>query len=177
MRRNKIIIRLALDSILSALYFILAFLTVSFGNIHLTFASLVIVFAATAIGLPDSIGIALLGEFLIQVLSYGITITTPLWILPPVIRALTIALFSYFYKRKKDNIQNHLPVYFFALIFASILTTLGNTLVMFLDAYIFQYTYAFVIYESIIRLLLGIATAIVIGFINIPLSRTYLHNM
>jgi uncharacterized membrane protein len=176
MRRNRIVIRIALDSMLSALYFVLAYLTIAIGNVHITLASLAVVFAATSIGLGDSLIIALLGEVLIQLLKYGLTVTTAAWILPPAFRGLVIGIAALIYWKKKDRIENHLVVYYLILVLASLVTSAANTGVIFLDAYVYQYPVSYALVETIVRFAVGLATAIVTGTINLPLTKLYHKN-
>lgn len=171
MRRNNIIYRLALDSMLAALYFILTYITIRVGNFHITFASLMVVIPSLLFGLPDALFIAMLGEFLNQVLTYGIMITTPLWILPPLFRALIISIVSMIFKKKNDSLENHIVIYFITTIVAGLVTSLMNTLVTFLDGYIIGYSVSFVLITTCFRFLINIATSIVVSIIALPIVK------
>ena len=171
MRRNKIIYRLALDSMLAALYFILTYVTIRVGNFHITFASIMVVIPSILFGLPDSIFIALLGEFLNQILTYGISITTPLWILPPLFRALMISCFSTYFIKKNDRLENHIIIYFIVVLVGGLLTSIANTGVTFLDGYIMGYSVNFVLLTTIFRFLINIATSIVVAIVSLPIVK------
>ncbi len=171
MRRNNIIYRLALDSMLAALYFILTYITIRVGNFHITFASIMVVIPSLLFGLPDALLIALLGEFLNQVLTYGIMVTTPLWILPPLFRALIISIVSMVYKKKNDALENHIIIYFITTIIAGLITSIANTAVTFLDGYIIGYSVSFVLLTTCFRFLINIATSIVVSIIALPIVK------
>ncbi len=171
MRRNNIIYRLALDSMLAALYFILTYITIRVGNFHITFASIMVVIPSLLFGLPDALLIALLGEFLNQVLTYGIMITTPLWILPPLFRALIISIVSMIYKKKNDALENHIVIYFITTIIAGLITSIANTAVTFLDGFIIGYSVPFVLLTTCFRFLINIATSIVVSIIALPIVK------
>lgn len=171
MRRNNIIYRLALDSMLAALYFILTYVTIRVGNFHITFASIMVVIPSLLFGLPDALLIALLGEFLNQVLTYGIMITTPLWILPPLFRALIISIVSMIYKKKNDALENHIVIYFITTIIAGLITSIANTAVTFLDGFIIGYNVSFVLLTTCFRFLINIATSIVVSIIALPIVK------
>lgn len=172
MRRNKVLFRMAIVSVLAALYFILARFGLRLGGYRITFASVPVLFASLAFGTPEGIFVALLGEFLNQLTGeYGLTVTTPLWILPPAIRGLTVGLVSYFYKKKGTRLDQHNIAFFTTLIVASLLTSLANTGVIYLDAYIFNYPAGYTIYETFIRFIISTVTAVVVGFVLVPLMR------
>ena len=63
---------------------------VEIGGIKLTFASLPTMICAMLFGPIDGFLVGFLGAFLEQMLKYGFTTTTLLWVLPPAIRGLFI---------------------------------------------------------------------------------------
>lgn len=164
--------RLVFDAMLMALYVILAKLTIPIQGIRITLAPLPIVFASLFFLPYDACMVAGLGEFIIQMTgSYGLTPTTPLWILPPILRAIFIALPAWLYRRKEDRLENHIVIYFVVILFSALITTLANTGVWFLDAYIMEYPYPYTLITTVIRGVVGILTAIVVGALCLPLSR------
>ena len=172
MRRNRIIYRLSLDSIMASLYFILTYLSIRIGkDFHITFASMMVVLSSLLFGLPDSLIIAGLGEFLNQTLTYGLMITTPLWILPPLSRALILSLVSMHYRKKKERLSDHIVIYFLSVILAGLSTSILNTAITFLDGYLMDYPVNFVLIKTLIRFLINILTGIIVGIISLPVSR------
>ena len=169
MRRSKVVYRLSLVAVLTALLVVLSYLRINIGNIHITLASLPVVFGALCLPLYDAVLVAFLGEFVIQVLNYGVSATTVIWCLGPVIRALVIAFVSYLFRRKGDELVRHKFFYYLTVVVAAILTTVMNTVAGYVDALIFGYPFSFVLVEATIRLIAGILTALVTASISIPL--------
>ena len=82
---------LCTTGVLAALYVPLAlFLAVQIGNVRISFGSLPVVVAALLLGPLESVAVAFVGEFLKQILSYGFTATTLLYLIPPALRGLII---------------------------------------------------------------------------------------
>lgn len=169
MRRNRIIYRLALDSMFAAMYFILTYVTIRIGNFHITFASLLTVLSSLMFGFPDALIISMLGEFLNQTLTYGIMITTPLWIIPPVLRAVVISTVSLIYRKKDRQLEKHKVAYFITVIIAGLVTSIANTGATFLDGYLIGYPVSFVWMTTLLRFLLNIVTSIVVSLAALPI--------
>lgn len=170
MKTNRLIYSLALDAMFIVLYFVLAKITVSFGNIRITLASLPIVVSALIFSLGNTLFISALGEFLIQVFSYGFSPTLPLWLIAPLLRGLIISIVAMIYKRHSKNLDSLIIPYYLTTVFASIIVTACNTLVLYLDALIIGYPVSIVFIETLIRFGTGILTAVVVSFLAHPLS-------
>lgn len=173
MEKNKrnMTLRLCLVAIFAALYFVLtSWLTIRIGNLRISIASLPILILAIMYGPVESCTAAVLGEFIYQVLNYGITLTTPLWLLPPVIRALIVAFGYRMLKKKGAEPWKQSPVSFvLLLVIAAIATTLANTGITWLDSVIYHYySFAYVFGDFVVRLLTGIGTAVVMSIILPP---------
>ena len=83
--------KLCYIALLVAVYVLLSMtFTIKTGNLEITFKSLPVVVAALLFGPAGGGMTALLGEFLCQVMMYGLMPTTILWLLPPVARGLVI---------------------------------------------------------------------------------------
>ena len=198
MRRNYVVFRLVIDALMGALYFLLAKYHLTLApNVVLTLAIVPIIFVSVYFGLPDVISIVLVGEFLSQLTGkYGLSPTTPLWIIPPLFRAVTIALFSRHYERRNrrlkvrdeeegavlddtehshqaDHLENHIVIYFIAVILGSVLTSVANTGAIYLDAYIMGYGLTYTLVTTIVRFAVSVATAAVLGGIMIPVLKTF----
>lgn len=173
MRRNPIVYRLVIDSLLAAIYFLLTYFKLNLSGLYITFAILPVIFVSCYFGIFDSLIIVALGEFLYQAVGeYGITVTTPLWILPPLFRAATISLLSHHFEKKDDHLENHVIIYFVSLIIGSLLTSAANTGVIYLDAYLMGYGVTYTIVTTILRFVSTMVTAIVLGAVMIPVLRT-----
>lgn len=170
MTKVNLVHRISFDAILTALYFALASVGISFGNVHLTLGSLPVVLAALLFGISDSCLIALSGELLIQFFTYGMTLTTAIWVIPPVLRGLIVGIFAHYYRKKGDQLEKHKGMLVVAVLSAAIVTTSANTLAMAVDAWVYQYPLAIVFLETILRFASGIASAVLVGFACLPLS-------
>ncbi len=87
-------------AVLAALCVLLSLLTIPIGNIHITLESLPITVAALAFGPLPAAAVALVSELLMQILSYGFTATTILWLIPPMVRALVIGFAAVSFKKR-----------------------------------------------------------------------------
>lgn len=128
--------RLVLDAMLVALYVV--FSTVfSFKTpwFEVSLVGLPILLAARLFGAKDALVIALLGSFMEQLMSpYGLSATTPLWMAPVVLMAAAAAL-GFFLIGRRDS----LPLMLGVIILSELLLTVFNTVVLYLDGFIWQY--------------------------------------
>ena len=163
---------MAVISVMGAMYFVMSLLTIRAGNIRISFASLVTVVMAYLCG-PTMAAISVfIGEFLGQLLNYGIGVTTVLWIIPPVLRAVLVGNLYWLFRKRTINGFNEIGFYHFLLVnsISSIIVTIVNTGVIALDAIILgYYTKAYVFAAFFVRLGLGIVTAIVVSIIAFPI--------
>ena len=168
--KRSLVYRISLQAMFIALYFVLAKISLSFGNLQITLASLPILISALLLGFSDPLIIAALGELLIQVFSYGIGLTTPLWLLAPVARAFVFAVVVALARKKGFEIDHRGWLYYSTAIGAALIVTAINTGVLFLDALIVGYPFSFVWLETVLRFVSGIITAAVVAGLAHPLA-------
>ena len=189
--RNRIY-RITLCAMCAALYFVLAcFVSVRAGTLRDTFASLPILICAALYGPGWAAASAALGEFLNQMLSYGLMPTTALWMIPPVVRALLMGLWCAglsrrgvrsnqtvrsvrsFERRTAKGIhpENYPTAFLVLTVITAVFTTLLNTLVMYLDAMIIGYSAAYVLADFFPRILSGVVTAVICGIVAPPVLK------
>lgn len=169
--RRSVVIRMAIVAVMAALYFVLAFLKISIGNIRITPASIAIIIVALLYSPGDAIMVALVGEFLQQVVGYGITATLPLWLIPPIIRATIISVTAYFFRMYDQHLEEHYVIYFITVVVAAVFTTGANTGIIYLDAFLLEYPVAYVQLETLFRFISGMITAIIVGALSIPVVK------
>lgn len=160
--------RIALVALLSAVHLVLTLtLTVNLGPLRITANGLPILLAGLLYGPMGGMLTGLLGSFISQLLTYGITLTTPLWILPAALRGLLVGFVA---KRMNYSLtKGQLTV---LVILSSILVTTLNTGAIYLDSVIYgYYTYAYVFGALATRYASGIATAVVLALVTPPLLR------
>ncbi len=143
--------RLAANSILAAACTILGYFALDLGNIKISFEALPIFIAACLFGAYDAALVSLVGTGLYQLLRYGITVTTPLWILPYFAAAIFVGIIS---KRYEYDLK--MPALLIVFVLAELIITGFNTLALYVDSKIFQYyTPGFI--TAVLALRLGLA--------------------
>ena len=167
MRASNKTYRLAIDSMMASLYFVLAYFSIRFGNITITPASITILIVSLLYSPGDAILVALVGELINQMAKYGPSITTPLWLVPSIMRALVISLVAMLYRKKGTYLEKHVVMYFITIIIAGLLTTTINTGVIILDGYLMNYPVSYTIIETFFRFLSSFITCIVVGILTL----------
>lgn len=168
---KQIVRRITGDGMLLAIYIVLSVITVKITpNLQITFTGIAIIMAIVLYGWTDGILIALLGSFVSQLRSaYGLTITTSIWMIPPILRAVVFGLFYHIYLKKGILLQDKKILFFVYMAIAGLVTTIANTGAIYLDAYIFQYPVALAMVESIFRFISSIASSLVIAGLSLPI--------
>lgn len=159
LKNRKPVFRITFMALNIALYFALGFLSIRLPGQEITFKGLPLVLVALISGPIDGALVALCGEFLSQLFSpYGLTITTPLWILPHIVRALIVGLMM-----KHKDVENNKNTWILSVILSGIAVTIINSFVMLIDGMIFEYN------PSLTLLLIAIraATSITVSIIYI----------
>ena len=163
---------IAFDGMLAAVYFALSFLVVDTGTLKFTFTSLAIVTAALLFGPADACAVALIGEFLYQVIIFGVTATMPVWLVPPVLHALLLGIFALLLGRKTPLERQTVPC-FAVCLGCGLLNTVFNTTALYIDSkYWGYYEYHIVFGMAVVRVLVGLATALIVAAAAIPLVRS-----
>ena len=165
--------RLVIDALLIALFFVLSAAAVTIGGIKLTFASLPGILAAMLYGPIDGFVVGFLGAFLEQMLHFGFTPTTVLWILPPAIRGLLIGLGTVAFKKQMSLVtilSAHRPwVYYAVNLVTAVVVSLGNTLVYYLDSILYDYySYALIFGVLGMRILTGLLSTLLTSTVALP---------
>ncbi len=169
---NSKIRRITMDAMMVAIFVVLAKFTIKAGPIHIAFSGLSVVFASIYFGLPDGLIVALLGETVIQLTSsYGITPTTPLWILPPAFRALSAGLFALPFRKKGEALEQHIIFYILANLIGAILVTLSNAGVEWIDGQVMGYNPKLTYILILTRAGVGLVSATLVGLLCYPLLR------
>jgi len=142
---------------LIALHTVLSlFVSINLGNMKITFDALPIIVGAMLYGPVDGMLIGLLGAFFAQLLSYGLSPTTILWILPAAFRGFFVGFFA---KMLGDRFKG--KALLVVIVLSSLLVTALNTGVMAADAIFYgYYSYAYVFGALIFRIISGVITAV-----------------
>lgn len=160
--------QLVVDAILAAMVVVLGFLSIRIGNImKVSFEDFPVLIGALMFGPVDGMIIAGIGIFLYQLLSYGITATTALWILPFVVVGLLAGLYA-----RRSNFNNNRKQLIIIFLVCEILICLLNTGAIYADSKIYGYYYPTIITGMIaIRLVTAVVKGIVLGIVSAPLLK------
>lgn len=149
--------KLVLSGAFTALYVVLSYLSVDLRVMKISFAGLPVILGGMMFGPVFGIQIGLLGELLSQLLKYGITATTFLWIIPPAVRGWMVG--AYAMKRKFALSIRQMG---WIIICSAVVVTLLNTAGIYIDSKIYgYYSFAYVFGAVFFRLLTGIATSVI----------------
>jgi len=126
--------QLAMDAVLAAMCAALGALAIDLNSIKITLESFPILLGALLFGPLDGLAIGFIGTVLYQLLRYGVSVTTLLWILPYCLAGLLAGWYS---KRHAFHLSAGQSVLIAVL--TEVLVTVLNTDVMYLDARIYGY--------------------------------------
>ena len=168
---KRTISRICGDGMLLAMYIVLSTLTVRLTpNLQIAFTGLTVIMAVVLYGLPDAILIAVLGSFIGQARgAYGLSITTPLWMVPPILRAVVFGIAYEIFLKKGIKLEDKKVLFIVFAIIAGLVTTIANTGAIFLDAMIFEYPVSMAVVESIFRFVSSILSSIFIALVTLPI--------
>lgn len=126
--------KLAADSMMAALCAVLGYTALDLGTLKITFESLPVIFAALMFGPSDGILVGITGTFIYQVLRYGLSPTTPLWILPYAAAGLIAGAYA-----KKHDFSNSGREIRIIIFTAELTIFIFNTLAIYVDSKVFGY--------------------------------------
>jgi len=152
--------RLVTDAMLIAIYFVFSLFAIDAWGLKFTIEALPVLVAAALFGPVDGLIVGLLGSFMNQMLKWGLTATTVLWIMPAGVRGLMVGL----YARGKGFEMTRVQTVMIVVISSLVVTTL-NTAVWYVDSIVYQYAYVLFVSSTALRYVTGIGTAIVFSLI------------
>lgn len=159
--------QIAFDAMLAAMFFALSFVSLRLGGQKISISGLPVLMGALLFGPLHGFLIGLVGSFLEQMVTFGLTATTILWCLPVAIRGLLVGLYAKW--RKFDLGQWELIV---VIALTALVLTALNTAVMYIDAVIYgYYSYAYVFGALVSRIIVGILTGVVFALVLPPLLK------
>ena len=159
--------KLATNAILIALHIILARMaSIRIGpSFSITVSGITEVVAGLLFGPVSGGTVGLLGSFLNQVIAYGLSVTTVLWILPAAVKGLMCGWYAKAYDYDLSPFQ-----ILWILLVSSLVVTSMNTVVMIIDAEIFHYsTKATVLGMMAARYISGALTSVAYMLVTTPL--------
>lgn len=153
--------RIAVDGMLSALCFVLAtYCSIRVSNsIKLTLDAFPIILAALTFGPVDGIIVGGVGIFLYQIVNYGLSYTTLMWVFPALVRGVFLGVYA---KIKKFDMKRRETL--IVVIISSLLVTALNTLIIYLDGKIWGYSTA-VLATLPYRIISSVLVAVIYGLL------------
>ena len=152
--------RLALDAMLAAMFVVLSLFSINLPGMKITLDSLPILVGAALLGPLDGFAVGLIGSFLNQMITYGFTATTLLWIIPAGLRGLLVGLYA-----KRHGFDMSLRQTVFITVATALLVTALNTLFMYVDSWVYSYSYAAALPTLALRIVAGVITAVLFSLI------------
>ncbi len=175
MKKNSqsLISKICVSGVLAAVCFVLDYFATGisltlFGNaIKISISGLPIMLAAFLAGPLFGAATGFIGAMLTQLLTYGFTATTLLWVLPATARGLVIGLLFLAFKKSTKSY-----VLIFETVVSSLLVTALNTLALFVDSKInHYYSFEFIVGGIGLRVVTGIITAVILSLICVPIVK------
>ena len=160
LRNQSLVFKMTLMGLSLALYIALSYASINLQFIKISMTGLPVIFIAVVYGPIEGMLVGGIGEFIYQLGSYGLTPTTPLWILPVIVRGLIVGLLF-----KQKDVKQHLKLWIFTIILCCLAVTIINTFVIWLDAKIFEYPSQLTTITILFRFLGSIASAVVYALI------------
>lgn len=159
-------------AVMAALYLPLARMAIEIGTLKLSFGSLPVTVLAMLAGPVEAVAAAAIGEFLKQLLSYGFTATTLLWVIPPVLRGLLIGLAASRLARTGRRLEERTAVCYAVGVGAALVTTLVNSLILWADSVLYGYYLpGYVLGNLALRLAVGVITAVLVAMVSMPMVK------
>jgi len=154
--------RLVIDAMLAAMVAVLGAVAVTTNAFKVTFESFPIILGGLMFGPVDGLLIGGIGTLIYQLLEYGISATTALWILPYCISGLILGLFG-----KKYNFRNTKKQILIIVVITEFIITILNTGVMYVDARLYNYYFpGFITGSLALRIGICIVKSIVFGIVT-----------
>ena len=167
--------RMALNAVMVALYIALSTLAIPLGGLKLTVEHLPVIITAVLFGPLDALLVGGLGELINQMLTFGFTPTTILWMSPAMFRGLSMGLCAKFlgkYVGLNAVIEKKLPVAFLVTcIISGLICSLLNTFTLYVDSKMFgYYSYAMVFGVLWIRLATSAVSSVLMAVVAKPVA-------
>ena len=165
---NRTTAQLTIDAMLAAMCVVLGYASIPVGNaMKITLEDLPVIFAALMFGPVDGMMVGGIGIFLYQIFRYGVTATTPLWILPFIVCGLGAGLVA-----KRSGYNNSPRQILMIFIAMELLIMALNTVAIYTDAKIYHYyTPALILGALIPRALVALGKGFVLGTAAVPLLK------
>ena len=162
-------IRLTTNGMMAAMCAVLGYVALDMGNLKITFESLPVLLSAFMFGPVDGMLVGGIGTLIYQLLRYGVSATTLLWMLPYIVCGFVVGIVA-----KKSSFSNTRGEILVTVILAELLIMVLNTAAIYVDSKIYGYYSAAYVFGSIfVRLVIALLKGIVFGSV-IPVILRYM---
>lgn len=157
--------KICLAAVMSAIYVGLDFLAVSIsapfgGSIKFSISGLPVIIVAAFFGPVWGAATGFVGAFLGQIITYGISATTLLWVLPAVARGL---VFGVLFKAFKKSLKPHILCV--ETVVSALAVTLINSFVMYIDSIVYKYPTVILGIALVNRIIAAVITSVIFALI------------
>ncbi|MCI8608939.1 MAG: ECF transporter S component [Firmicutes bacterium] len=164
---------LAINSMMAAMCAVLGYVALDMGSLKVTFESLPILLSALLFGPASGMVVGGMGTLIYQLLRYGVSATTALWMLPYIVCGLIVG----WYAKRHDFTLTNMQIMGIVII-NELLITILNTGVIYVDSKIYGYYTAALIVGSLVpRLLICVGKAVAFGLVLPGVIRAVHHNV
>lgn len=151
--------RMTVISMLAAMCAVLGAISIDLGNLKITLESIPVILGAALFGPIDGALVGFVGTFVYQVIRYGFSVTTLLWMLPYCVCGLIVGFYA-----KKRNYNLSVKQMILIVVIAELVITTLNTGVLYIDSKIYGYYSAVYIFGTLVpRYLICVGKAIAEG--------------
>ena len=153
--------KLAIDAMLAAMCAALGYLAIDLTAVKVTFESLPVLVGALMFGPVHGMAIGAVGTFLYQILRYGFSYTTVLWMLPYILCGLVAGLYA---KAKHYDLPQRGTLV--VVLICELMITALNTGVIYIDSKIYgYYTPQLILGALAARIMIAVAKGILFGLV------------
>ena len=161
--------QLVTDAMLAAMCAVLGYVALDLDNIKITFESLPVLLGALMFGPLDGLLIGFVGTGVYQLLRYGVSVTTLLWMLPYMLCGLLVGLYA-----KKRDFKLTIGQLILIVALGELLIFVLNTGNIYIDAYIYteRKGYELLLYvfgNTFLRFIVCVVKSAVFPFLLRPL--------
>lgn len=173
MSKRNHVMNLCRVALLVAMYVLLgSYMVIRHPAIEISFKSLPVVVGALLFGPVSGALVALLGEFLAQLLAWGLQPNTILWVLPPVANGLVVGAFAARFWKSGKPLENRLPLCYVVALLGALATSCVTTVSLWLDSLMYgYYSFAIVFGGALLRFGKDIVIVAIITTVAIPLTQ------
>ena len=160
LKSQSAVFKITLLALNLALYIGLSFASVNLQFTVLSLTGIPVIFAAVVYGPVEGVLVGLVGEFIVQLATYGLMPTTPLWLLAPVARGLIV---GFMFKHK--NVKKHMSLWILTVLVSTLAVTLLNTIAIVIDDIILYEAPQLTLFRTVFRFVGSVISSVIYIFL------------